>query len=136
MLADVRGLKQAQLREGRMSYAIDVCLPPLQCQSSASGEVVEGDGVGDYDAGGSGGARGRAEVWSGEARQWTVYKRYSDFDKLRKILLQGVRQARPSLVARLEPLLEPVTFVASVASVSAGNHTPCAWSAAGGVQQA
>jgi len=73
-LASLPGLlppfSQALIREGHMIYVIDISLPALP----SGGLRAEGD---------ESGASGE----QGQAQHWTIYKRYSDFVKLRKILL-------------------------------------------------
>ena len=86
-------IRRTQVRGGRVYFAIEVCLLPAP--------VVPG--VGGARPGAAGGRGAGAEVeeedaassqWSlhegvGDGMQWTVYKRYSDFDRLRRRLSSG-----------------------------------------------
>ena len=78
---------QALIGQGHMLYVIDISLPALP-----SGDVG-GQGDCDRDASDasdpSSSTRGQRQ-----AMHWTIYKRYSEFDRLRQLLLANCKASR------------------------------------------
>jgi len=77
-------IQHAQIRQGYMLYAIEICLLPSEANVEVDPEYAV--------ATAAGGGQNHGIEHGEDAKLWTVYKRYSDFDKLRNLMLQASRE--------------------------------------------
>jgi len=92
-------IQDAQIRQGYMLYALEICLLPSHEPAITGGAAIPQAhaAVPEVDpeyavATAAGGGQNHGIEQVEDAKLWTVYKRYSDFDKLRNLMIQASRE--------------------------------------------